>query len=254
MKQPATSDYIRKIYEARSVVGLSGKAHKLTSEIDEQEGEFLSKLIHEDSSVQKTLEIGCAYGLSSLFICTALQGRDQASHLIIDPYQTTQWDGAGIKNLTDAGIGFFAHIEEKSEIALPRLLAENEGGFDLIFIDGWHTFDHTLVDCFYATRLLRVGGYLVIDDVSFPSIRRVVAYFSNYPCYREYDAIVENYALDWKRILARTITSLISRKTWAKFLAPGLYRKLFDDRKTKMIALKKTQEDNRDWNWHADSF
>ena len=45
---------------------------------------------------------------------------------------------------------------------MPKFL--NMKPFDFIFIDGWHTFDYTLVDMFYADRLLRIGGYLLIDD------------------------------------------------------------------------------------------
>jgi Methyltransferase domain len=67
-----------------------------------------------------TLEVGCAYGLSSLFICSALQERHGATHTIIDPYQNGY--GVGIRNLEDAGLRFFNLIENKSEFALPKLL------------------------------------------------------------------------------------------------------------------------------------
>ena len=63
-------------------------------------------------------------------------------------------------------------VEERSEFALPTILTSNEGRFDFIFIDGWHTFDHTILDCFYAIRLLRVGGYLVLDDAHWRSVTR----------------------------------------------------------------------------------
>jgi hypothetical protein len=153
--------------------------------------------------------------LSSLHICKALQSRTRASHTIIDPFQTTQWDGVGVKHLEEAGIRFFNLVEVKSEFALPRILEQGEGRFDFIFIDGWHTFDHTLLDCFYATRLLRVGGYLAIDDVIFPAVRRVVDFVLNYPCYE-------------------------------------LFRSLGTD--LRMVVLKKISEDRRNWDWHDDKF
>jgi predicted O-methyltransferase YrrM len=117
--------------------------------------------------------------------------------------------------LEEAGIRFFNLVEIKSEFALPRILEQGEGSFDFIFIDGWHTFDHTLLDCFYATRLLRVGGYLAIDDVIFPAVRRVVDFVLNYPCYE-------------------------------------LFRSLGTD--LRMVVLKKISEDRRDWDWHDDKF
>ena len=126
-----------------------------------------------------------------LHICAALRGRKGVSHTIIDPYQYTSepsgksWDGAGIAGLERAGFDFFHLLEMRSEFALPKLLEQGENQLDLIFIDGWHTFDHTLLDCFYATRLLRIGGILILDDVRRPSIKSVVKFLKSYPCYEE---------------------------------------------------------------------
>ena len=248
------NENIRKIFETNSVVGRSGKVHELHSAIDRKEGEFLEKIIREDPSVVKTLEIGCAYGLSSLFICSALEGRNGVSHTIIDPFQNSQWDGAGIRNLEESGVSFFNLIEIKSEFALPQLLEKFEGQFDFIFIDGWHTFDHTLLDCFYATRLLRVGGYLAIDDVSFPSVRRVVDFLSNYPCYEFYGSLGGKRRKSWKNVFIRSLMSPVHRRTWAEILSRSLYRRIFDDQNPSMVALKKVTEDSRDWYWHNDIF
>jgi predicted O-methyltransferase YrrM len=49
------------------------------------------------------------------------------------------------------------------------LLERNEK-FDLAFIDGWHTFDHTLLDAFLSYRMLNIGGLLIIDDVQMPPL------------------------------------------------------------------------------------
>lgn len=245
---------IHGIYETGSVRGRSGKVHKLHSAIDPREGEFLSKIIKNDPKIIRTLEIGCAYGLSSLHICSATAGRVGASHTIVDPFQNSDWDGAGTKNLEDAGIDFFKFVEVKSEFALPRLLEDNEGRFDFVFVDGWHTFDHTLLDCFYATRLLRVGGYLAIDDVAFPSVSRVVSFLKNYPCYEEYGSVSDPSSRTWKQTLARGLMSPINRMTWARVLSPSLYGRVFEGRSVRMLALKKVTEDRRNWDWHTDVF
>lgn len=247
-------DIIQNIYKTRQVVGRSGEVHKLHSAIDPEEGEFLFSIIKNDSTIQKTLEVGCAYGISSLYICAALQNREGVSHTIIDPFQNSVWDGVGIRNLEAAQINFFSLIETGSEFALPRLLEANESKFDFIFIDGWHTFDHTLVDCFYATRLLGVGGVLAIDDVYFPSVRSVVDFLKNYPCYEEYGSVRASVSKSWKKIVARSLLSPISRKIWRKVFARNIYRRIFEDGAASMIALRKVKEDNRNWDWHNDAF
>ncbi len=248
------NEIIHTIYEMGTVTGRSGKVHKLHSSIDPQEGEFLFNIVYNDSKVLKTLEIGCAYGLASLHICLAAKGRIGASHTIVDPFENTLWDGVGTRNLEEAGIDFFKLIEVQSEFALPRLLEKNEGQFDFIFIDGWHTFDHTLLDCFYANRLLRIGGYLAVDDVGFPSVNRAVSFLKNYPCYEEHGSVSDKSPKSWKKTVARSLMFPLRRESWAKILNPTLCRRVFEDPPKQMVALKKIAEDCRDWNWHDDAF
>jgi predicted O-methyltransferase YrrM len=240
---------IHEIYEARSVVGRSGSVHRLHSAIDPEKGDFLANLIRGDLSVVRTLEVGCGYGLSSLYICSALRERPGATHTIIDPYENGYWDGAGIKNLEDAGLSFFSLIERKSEFALLALLEQEEGQFDLILIDGWHTFDHTLLDSFYATRLLRVGGYLALDDVNFPSVRRAVEFLRAYPCYEIAGSVSPRMrGSRQKRFMQRVMSPLPRR-----LLSRTLYRKMFGDDDTTMVALRKATQDTRNWDWHEDN-
>lgn len=245
---------IEEIYASGLVVGRSGQVHQLHSAIDPEEGEFLYSIIQDDPTIRKTLEVGCAYGLSSLYICAATRTRTGALHTIIDPYQNTQWDGVGIRQLAEAGIESFSLVELKSEFALPQLLKLNEGKYDFVFVDGWHTFDHTLVDCFYATRLLRIGGVLAIDDVMFPSVKRVVDFLVNYPCYEELGSVSRNLPLSWEKIVGSGLALVLNRAKWKNVLAPRLYRNLFESYETRMIALRKAKEDIRNWNWHVDAF
>ena len=126
------------------------------------------------------LEIGLANGVSALFIGEALAGG--GTHVVIDPMQSSLWNNAGLDNLRRAGLSIEFH-ETGSELALPRF-AEEGRAFDLVFIDGFHTFDHAMVDVFYATRLLDIGGVLVLDDAHWPSIAKLNGYVSRYPCYR----------------------------------------------------------------------
>jgi predicted O-methyltransferase YrrM len=248
------NSYIRSIYESKRVVGKSGLEIALHSEIDPSEGAFIHRVITEDTGITKTLEVGCAYGLSSLHICDALGSRPGARHFIIDPFQASQWDGVGVRNLEKAGISFFTLIENKSEIALPELLDQGEATFDLIFIDGWHTFDHTLLDCFYATRLLRQGGYLLIDDVGMPAVRRTIDYLIRYPCYQTHATLSVPRPLTLKRRAAMTALGCIGSEMRSRLFHPEWLNRAFDDQFTRMIALKKISEDRRSWDWFPSGF
>jgi hypothetical protein len=93
-------------------------------------------------------------------LCT--RHRSEPSHTIIDPEEMTVWHGVGVAQLKRAGIGFFELITEPSELALPALLRQQPASFDLIFIDGWHTFDQVMLDqvmldMYYANLLVPNG-------------------------------------------------------------------------------------------------
>jgi predicted O-methyltransferase YrrM len=236
------------IYDSGTVEKPDGTTLELNSSVSREEGTFLRGLIGADPSIKKTLEVGCAYGLSSLHICEVTKNRDGAFHTILDPFQSTDWDSVGVTNLKRAGISKFALIEKRSEFYLPELAQTQSGQFDLIFIDGNHTFDHTLVDCFYATRLLRVGGYLVVDDADFSSIWPVIRHLETYPCYERWTELGSE----------RVITGASKLKVLAASLIPHALRRHFSHRiqhalspaKT-MVCLKKRAEDSRAWDWHA---
>jgi len=108
--------------------------------MDEREGRMLERVI---AAVRPavSLEIGFAYGVSTLFICGALAAACAvATHIVMDPHQSTQWRGIGLRNVREAGYaGMVRFYEEQSEFVLPRLLAEGIK-VDFALIDGWHTF------------------------------------------------------------------------------------------------------------------
>jgi predicted O-methyltransferase YrrM len=241
MQAQALIDEIRR---ERTVTAEDGKTYPIHKHgIDVAEGSFLTEFIASRPNVIRTLEVGCAYGLSSLHIASALAGRPGAHHVIVDPDESTAWCGVGVSNLDRAGIDFYELREEPSEIALPQLLKEG-AEFDLAFIDGWHTFDQTLIDMYYANRLVKVGGYFIIDDADWISVSKAISYFAKYPCYR----IVAGVAGPVTRVV-----NVLWRlgKPFAELLFP---RWLYDyfyglGKYPSMVALQKVTEDNRNWKW-----
>src|ERR1700730_2384976 len=211
--------------------------------INAAEGRFLTEFIADRPEIIRTFEVGCAYGLSSLHITSALAGRQGAHHVIVDPDETTAWGGIGVTNLDRAGIDFYELREEPSELALPQMVREGQK-FDLAFIDGWHTFDQTLIDLYYANRLVKTGGYIIIDDADWISVSKAISYFVKYPCYR----IVAGAAGPVTRVV-----NVLWRlgKPFAELLFP---RWLYDyfyglGKYPSMVALQKVTEDNRNWKW-----
>lgn len=70
-----------------------------STSISRDMGEAIASLIQHGQCLH-TLEIGCAYGISALFICQALAERRTAGahHVIIDPFQSGQFNKAGTLN------------------------------------------------------------------------------------------------------------------------------------------------------------
>ena len=232
----------------------NGSTVVFTSSIDFEEATFIGKLISE-LQPQKTIEIGCAEGASSLAIMDALTSGG-GRHTIVDPFQTTYWESKGINLLQMFGYNQFRLIEKGSEIALPALLDKGEK-FDFAFIDGYHTFDHTLLDAFYLIKMLKIGGVLVIDDVQMPAINKCLRYLHNYPClkYKASSAgpITSSRKLfDGLKRIVRSVSSVVPRKWRYELLDDSVLRS--DNRlglRSSMVAFQKVAEDTREWNWWA---
>jgi predicted O-methyltransferase YrrM len=142
------------------------------SAIKRNEGEALYHLVRHLEPAA-TLEVGTAFGLSTLFFCQALRDNRRGHHTAIDPFQS-HFKYLGLHNVKQAGLNdLLTFIEESSQVALARLVAEKKS-FDIIFIDGAHVFDAVLVDFFFADQLIPAGGILVFDDLWMPAVRKVL--------------------------------------------------------------------------------
>lgn len=172
---------IQKIYKSGEVILIDGTIKKISSAVSPGEGYILYDTI-KVNKYKDVLEVGCAYGMSSLYMGQALQENKAGCLTSIDPFQMTQWSGIGVNNIKSAGLSRrHKLIQEPSYSAMPRLLSDGKR-YDMIFIDGMHLFDYTLVDVFYATLLLRDGGCLIIDDILHAGVQKCIKYIdTNYP-------------------------------------------------------------------------
>lgn len=129
------------------------------------------------------LEVGMANGVSSLVI---LENLPEGGRLTsIDPNQPTDWAGAGLRNIAAAGFADQHRlIDAPDYLALPQLLESGER-FDLVFIDGWHSFEYVLLDLFYADLLLRPGGVMGFDDCEMAATRKALRFLTSHRPYTE---------------------------------------------------------------------
>ncbi|HEY4062598.1 MAG TPA: class I SAM-dependent methyltransferase [Puia sp.] len=246
---------LQEIFDSNTVIDEQGNKIQLDAAVHIDEANFISRIIIEHR-LSKVVEVGCAMGISALAIEDAMKGMSGTAHYIIDPNQGSQWKNLGVHNLKKAGFSNFMLIEDYSEFALPRLAKEGVK-VNLGFIDGWHTFDHTLLDFFYINRMLEVNGVVIIDDVHMDGINRVARYIYNYPAYR-YLGKVERGVTTLKRKMFEgvgkalgSVKHLLGTRVANEFLNGKL---LQSDKKLHldgtMIAFQKIDEDKREWNWH----
>jgi predicted O-methyltransferase YrrM len=246
---------IETILRTGQVTADDGATLPLGGHIDSIEGAFIARLI-ENLQPTSTLEIGCAYGISSLFICDTLRRLNPAArHTIIDPHESTLYRGIGVTNLRRAELNNFDLIEDRSQFVLPKLV-DQERRFQFALIDGYHTFDGTLNDFYYIDMLTPVGAIVVFDDVQMPPINRCVRYVLEYPNYKVVGSVNPPTRPLWKRAVVRVADGMAAvlrtslrgaghRIFNEEFLRPDRHLGISGS----MVALQKISTEARGWDW-----
>lgn len=102
----------------------------------------------------RTLETGA--GMSTILFAIK-----QTHHICISPDQGEFDRIREFCGAADIGLDRTEFIVAKSQNVLPTLSADE---LDIVLIDGDHAFPMPFIDFYYATRLLRLGGRLILDD------------------------------------------------------------------------------------------
>jgi predicted O-methyltransferase YrrM len=257
MSDEMKNEVLRSIISSGSVVTENGKIRTAHSAISREEGEFLQEMIRS-ARPQVSVEVGCAYGISSLYICEALREVNAAKHIIIDPYQHSVWEDVGLANLRRAGYADIIDFHEVFSYQYLSRLTEERVTIDFAFIDGAHTFDYVLVDFFLIDKLLRPGGIVILDDLLYPSIRSVCQYvLSNlhYKCIGpKLGELPEQ--VRWRRLVSRVRQHGIGpllKTPLSRIFVPKI--SLTDSQLnlpaySNYVALQKLREDDRHWTHH----
>jgi predicted O-methyltransferase YrrM len=136
------------------------------------------------NAIARSLEVGCAYGFSTVWMVDAVADMPGGRHVAVDPFERVGWGGVGLRQvarLTRAQ-GKFDCIEDYSYLALPRLIRSRRT-FQFVFIDGNHRFDDVVVDFYLADMVLEVGGLMGFDDMWMPSVRAAVDFIAQNRAY-----------------------------------------------------------------------
>ncbi|BCA55516.1 hypothetical protein W02_26560 [Nitrospira sp. KM1] len=157
------------------------------------------------------LEVGMANGTSSVVIADALRQSGGGSFTSIDPKQTASspegYGSAGLRAVTPI-LPNHRLIEDFDYVALPRL-AEHGEKFNFILVDGYHSFDLTLLDLFYADSLLKVGGLLVCHDSSSPPVFKALRWLE---CNKPYSRLSPPLYTGGQPITRKLYSRIFQRK------------------------------------------
>jgi predicted O-methyltransferase YrrM len=206
------------MYRGEPQLGTDGQPHPIDniSKISSAQGMWIYDLCLSVKP-KSTLEIGMAYGYSTLYFLAAIARNLTGQHTAVDPFQQSYWHGIGLAHANAAGLeSRFRFIEDRSDRVAADLARENSS-FDLIFIDGNHRFDDVLVDFYLYAPLCAIGGRIVFDDMWMSSIQAVVAFVrANRTDFVELPAAVPNVC-----VFQRVGNDLRRWDHFHKFSCPG---------------------------------
>lgn len=182
-------DYTRillSMYAGQEQMGSDGVMHRIdrSTKISPEQGMCIYTLCQKIKP-QKTLEIGFAYGFSTLYFLAAIESNNSGIHTAMDPFERSYWYGIGLQKIKEVEMdSSFRFIPDYDFLAIPELARKNQK-FNVIFIDGDHRFDYVLMDFTLCDLILSKNGYIILHDAGMPSIKKVVKFIErNRPDYQ----------------------------------------------------------------------
>lgn len=189
------------LYHGEPQLGIDGQKHSIdkVTRISPRQGLWLYDFCLSNKP-ETTLEIGMAYGYSTLYFLAAATINQRGQHTAIDPFQRSLWHGIGLVHADSLAPKFeheesFRFIEDRSDRTSADL-AREAGAYDLIYIDGNHRFDDVLVDFYLYSQICSVGGWMILDDMWTSSVKTVVSFIrANRRDFKEIPSDMNNLAV-----------------------------------------------------------
>ncbi len=208
---PAFRTRLKSMYSGELQPGINGPVEldKLTR-ISEPQGMWIFETCRR-LKPKRSLEVGLAYGFSTIYILAAINQTGTGHHTALDPFQRDSWHGVGA--LQAQHLGMEPSFQLLEEFSIPALVgfAKQKDKFELMYIDGNHKFDDVFVDFALAAEVCPMGGNIILDDMWMPSVQTAVSWIrSNRKDFREISTPINNIA-QFERIDE-------DRRTWDHFV------------------------------------
>ncbi len=180
-RAPSETQELDAIATSPTTENIRGETIPQEAQVNARYGRLLYHLVKKFRP-RRILEIGMANGISSAYMALAQSRhvRGDCTHVAIDPFQSDDWQGAGLHLLRRLQLDRNLRlIEDFSIHAVPSLEKQGER-FDLAFIDGNHCLDYTLADVLICDRVLETGGILALDDSMAYGVKLAVPYLDRH--------------------------------------------------------------------------
>jgi len=180
----ALREQIRRAYSQGYVEGHDGRCYEIFPDSVTPERAAFLEAAGAAAAPAATLEIGMAWGMSTLAILSVLaEGkRHFRPHVVIDPLQGARYRNAALLAIRRAGAEPAIEFRAQTSIAaLSELVGRT---FDFAFVDGGHHYSNVFCDLWLLHPLLKPGAIVVLDDVWFDDIKRVCAFAERHLGYR----------------------------------------------------------------------
>ncbi len=212
---PILNKILESIFSNKKTSDKDGNVREVNDMISREEAFALYRMF-EKANTKTSIEIGLAHGVSALVFCQAHNdlGNIEGIHYGVDPNQFTVYNGAATQAIHDAGFGKYLKVlAGPSHLEVPELIKQNIK-VDCAFIDGWHTFDYTLVDFFLIDKILIPGGYVAFHDTYGRAKQKVINFILTHRRY-EIDKRLMNFSNEPKMRILKFFL-------WRLYKDPGL--------------------------------
>ncbi len=249
------SSLLDKIFSEHQVEDAGQNKYRLHSATSKNQCEFISKILKE-LKPEYTLEIGLAYGISTIAILEVLGQNNQLfHHTVIDPYQV-DWHNVGLHYIKKLGFDKQVTFHEKFSDEVLSMMASEGKRIQFVYIDSSKVFDVLLTDIHFLNKMLDINGIIVLDDCRYPGIRKLIRYMAVHPSFHIYRGLDKDHYSLKRSISSQLYHFILNNFPYKNYKSSSTKNyKLKTDKELgvdyRCVSFIKVKEDDRSWDWYA---